>query len=104
MAQQKDVLIKAPPMTPDGSVLLTEKEVRAFERDYELVKDVAGQFAKLLLAVILMKEGSVAEMTIPKDFIDKAEGGQIQVSEDADGNVKLKILSRAPNLIVLEGR
>lgn len=102
---KKDVLVEAPPITPQGSVLLTDAEVRQFQTDFENIKDIASNMATILIAVLLKEGENVdGQYMVPSDFLEKAKDGKIQMREDADGNVFVSIKTRAPQLIVMDGR
>jgi hypothetical protein len=99
-----DKTIQVPPITPKGTVLLTHEEMRNLGSDYETMKTAAASMANISLCLILMlaKPGS-DQVQVPRELIERVKGSQLQLSEDADGNVTAKIVHRAPSLIVVEG-
>lgn len=106
MEQRRDKLIKVPPITPDGSVLLTDREVKQFQADYDNLSNILHQFVTLLLAVIVMnndKNTLPDTLMIPKDLIDRVEGAKI-VLEEKEHGIFARISDRPDNLISLEGR
>jgi len=103
----KDVLIEAPPMTPNGSVLMTDAEVREFNKDYQNLKNVTDSFATALCALVLLhnQDGTPEdEVRIPFEMMERVKGTKIEISQDGDQNLILKLVDRAPALFVVEGR
>jgi hypothetical protein len=100
-----DKLIQVPAATPNGTVLLTKDEFQAFNKDYQMIRDVASTMANIAicLATMLDDEGK-NEVLVPRELIERVKGSQIQFREDAMGNVTAKITRRAPSLIAIEGR
>jgi hypothetical protein len=74
-------------------------------RDFEAMKSAAGSFANITLCMIRMfAEPGKDEIKIPREIINLMDGNSLNLREDADGNVYASILTRSPNLVVMNGR
>jgi hypothetical protein len=100
---ERNVTVLVPPATVHGTTLLTNEEMREMAKDYETMKTVAGTMANMAICMTLMlcKDGTDSDV-IPRDLINRVEKSQLQLREDALGNVTARVVHRAPSLIVTE--
>ncbi len=98
-------MIEVPAATPNGTVLLTSEEMRAFKKDFETIRDVAGTMANIALCLLIMNdEEGKDQVLVSRELIERVKGSQLVLREDAVGNVVAKISRRAPSLIAIDGR